>query len=127
MAYYNRRRRGIPIKLILAAGIILFSVLRYFSNTEENPWTGRKQHITLNPDQEIKLGLQSAPQMAQQFGGLYPDQKLQEAVKKVGQKLVHNSIAAETPYQYNFYLLRDPNTVNAFALPVDRYSLHTDY
>ena len=117
MAFYTRQRRRFPIRLILAAGIILFSVMRYFSHTEENPWTGRKQHITLNPDQEIQLGLQSAPQMAQQFGGLYPDQELQSAVKQIGEKLVQHSIAADTPYQYNFYLLRDPNTVNAFALP----------
>lgn len=112
-----RRRRGTSIKLIIAAGIILFSVIKYFSNTEENPWTGRKQHITLNPDQEIQLGLQSAPRMAQQYGGLYPDQKLQALVKNVGKKLVRNSIAARTPYQFDFHLLRDPNTVNAFALP----------
>ncbi|MEE3244350.1 MAG: M48 family metallopeptidase, partial [Bacteroidota bacterium] len=32
-------------------------------------------------------------------------------------KLVDNTIAQETPYQYEFHLLSDPNTVNAFALP----------
>ena len=55
--------------------------------------------------------------MAEQFGGLHPDQQLQELVDKVGKKLVTFSLANETPYQYEFHLLRDPNTINAFALP----------
>jgi predicted Zn-dependent protease len=118
MAYRTQRRKGrIPIKLILAAGIILFSLFKYWSNSEVNEWTGRKQHITLEPSEEIALGIQSAPQMAQQHGGLLPDQKLQDLVDQVGQKLVNSSIARQTPYRYDFHLLRDPETINAFALP----------
>ena len=55
--------------------------------------------------------------MAQQHGGLYPNQEYQDFVDKVGNKLVNNSIAKETPYRYDFHLLRDPETINAFALP----------
>ncbi len=118
MAYQNsRRRKGFSVKLIIAAGIILFSLIKYWSNSDTNEWTGRKQHITLEPQQEIALGLQSVPQMTQQYGGLFPDQKLQNLVDNVGQRLVNNSIARETPYQFDFHLLRDPNTINAFALP----------
>jgi predicted Zn-dependent protease len=113
----GQRRRRIPIKLILAAGIILFSLFKYWSNSDTNQWTGRKQHIALNVEQEIAIGLRSVPQMAQQYGGLYPDQQLQNKIDQIGQALVNNSIARETPYQYDFHLLRDPNTVNAFALP----------
>ena len=75
------------------------------------------QSIEISPDQEIALGLQSAPEMAQQYGGLYPSQEYQDLVDKVGNKLVNNSVAKETPYQYDFHLLRDPQTINAFALP----------
>jgi predicted Zn-dependent protease len=118
MALFNSSRRsGVPIKLILAAGIIIFSLVKYWSNSENNPWTGRKQHITLEPQQEIALGIESAPQMAQEYGGLHPDQQLQDLVDKVGQRLVQYSVAQETPYRYDFHLLRDPNTINAFALP----------
>ena len=118
MAYRTRRRRsGLPIKLILAAGIILFSLFKYWSNSETNEWTGRKQHITLEPSQEIALGLQSVNQMAQQHGGLHPNQALQDMIDKIGNRLVSASIARETPYKYDFHLLRDPNTINAFALP----------
>ena len=55
--------------------------------------------------------------MIQQFGGLHPDEDAQRLVKEIGQKIVNNSVAKNTPYQYDFHLLADPNTVNAFALP----------
>ncbi len=84
MAYRTQRKKGgFPIKLVLAAGIILFSLFKYWSNTETNEWTGRKQHITLEPEQEIALGLQSLQQMAHQYGGLLPDQKLQNLVDQL--------------------------------------------
>jgi len=63
------------------------------------------------------LGLQSTPSMIQQFGGLHPSREGQELIKRVGNKLVDNSIARRTNYKYDFHLLADPNTVNAFALP----------
>ena len=112
-----RRRGGLKIRLLIGAGIILFSLFKYYSNRETNQYTGKKQSITLSPEDEIALGLQSAPQMAQQHGGLYPDQQAQDLVHKVGKRLVDNSIAQQTPYRYNFHLLRDPKTINAFALP----------
>lgn len=115
--FISQNRGANYLKLLIAAGIIIFSFIKYWSNTDKNPWTGRKQHITLEPQQEIMLGLESAPQMAQEFGGLHPDQQLQDMVDKVGQRLIQTTVARETPYQYDFHLLRDPNTINAFALP----------
>lgn len=114
---YRTRSRGIPIKLIIAAGIVIFALVKFWSNSSTNEWTGRKQHINMDAEQEIMIGLRSAPQMAQQYGGLYPDQQLQAKIDEIGQKLVNSSVARETPYRYDFHLLRDPNTVNAFALP----------
>ncbi|SMC32343.1 M48 family metalloprotease [Cellulophaga tyrosinoxydans] len=105
------------IRIFIGLAIVAFAFIQKCNNTEENPYTGRKQHITMSSDQEIAIGLQSAPEMAQQHGGLYPDQRLQSFVKQVGNKLVNNSIARETPYKYDFHLLADDQTINAFALP----------
>lgn len=110
-------RGNIKIRLLIGAAIILFSYIKYCSRTETNEYTGKKQHISLTTEEEIAIGLHSAPEMAKQHGGLHPDQEAQDLVDKIGQKLVNNSIARETPYQYDFHLLRDPETVNAFALP----------
>ncbi|QCX37114.1 M48 family metallopeptidase [Aureibaculum algae] len=112
-----RGRGGLKIRLLIGAGIILFSLFKYYSNRDTNPYTGKKQSIAITTEEEIAIGLKSAPQMAEQHGGLYPSQKDQNIVDKVGNALVNNSIAKETPYQYDFHLLRDPNTINAFALP----------
>jgi predicted Zn-dependent protease len=42
---------------------------------------------------------------------------MQSLVAVVGNKLVNHSIARETPYRYEFHLLADDRTINAFALP----------
>jgi beta-barrel assembly-enhancing protease len=89
----------------------------YFCNTQVNPVTGEKQHVALTPQDEVALGLQAAPQMAQEFGGLYPDRLTQEYVRSIGQKLVSGSDAKRAPYPFDFHLLADSETVNAFALP----------
>ena len=112
-----RSRGGLKIKLLIGAGIILFSLFKYYSNRGTNPYTGKEQSIGLTTEEEIAIGLQSAPQMAQQHGGLYPNQEAQDLVDKVGYRLVNTSIAKETPYRYDFHLLRDPEAINAFALP----------
>ena len=112
-----RRGGNLKIRLIIGAAIILFSYVKYCSRTETNEYTGKKQHISLSTDEEITIGLNSAPDMAKQYGGLHPDQNSQTLVDNVGEKLVSSSVARETPYRYDFHLLRDAETVNAFALP----------
>lgn len=111
------RGGNFKVKLLIGGVIILFSFLRYCSQTDTNEYTGKKQHISLSTEDEISLGLKSAPQMAQEYGGLHPDQEAQALVDRVGYKLVNSSVARQTPYHYEFHLLRDPQTVNAFALP----------
>ncbi len=111
------RRGSWKIRIFIGLAIVAFAFFQKWSNTETNPYTGRSQHITMTSDQEIAIGLQSAPEMAQQHGGLYPDERLQSFVDAVGNKLVNNSIARDTPYEYDFHLLADDQTINAFALP----------
>lgn len=111
------RRGNWKIRIIIGLAIVAFAFWKKCANTEINPYTGKEQVISMTSDEEIAIGLQSAPQMAQQHGGLYQEQQLQDYVDMVGGKLIDNSIAKETPYQYEFHLLADPNTINAFALP----------
>lgn len=105
------------IRIIIGLLIVAFGYFKYCSSKETNPYTGREQAIALNTQEEIALGLQSAPQMAQQYGGLYPNEEMQQLVDLVGNKLVNASVAKESPYQYDFHLLADGQTINAFALP----------
>ena len=111
------RRGSWKIRIFIGLAIVAFAFIQRCNNKEENPYTGRVQTINMTADQEIVIGLQSAPEMAQQHGGLYPDERLQSFVDAVGHKLVKNSIARDTPYKYDFHLLADDRTINAFALP----------
>lgn len=111
------RGKNFKIRLLIGVAIALFFVVKRCSQREENPYTGRMQTISMSSNEEIQIGLASAPQMAQQHGGLHPNNQYQAMVDNVGNKLVNNSIARNTPYKYEFHLLADPNTINAFALP----------
>lgn len=111
------RRGNWKFRILIGLVIVGFALVQRCSNKEKNPYTGRVQNINMTADQEIAIGLQSTPQIAQQYGGLYPDERMQSFVDAVGNKLVQNSIARETPYKYEFHLLADDKAINAFALP----------
>lgn len=113
----SRRRGGGWGRLIMAGAIALFSLITYFGSRQDNPVTGETQYIGITVEQEIALGLQAAPQMAAEFGGLDPDQNAQAIVDQVGNQIVQNSAASGTPYEFEFHLLEDDRTINAFALP----------
>lgn len=95
----------------------VMAFLGYCGSSQTNPVTGEEQRVSLSPDQEIALGLQAAPEMAAQHGGVVESGPEAEAVRTVGHHLVHNSVAKKAPYQFEFHLLADTKTVNAFALP----------
>ncbi len=106
------------IQLIIALVVAAFSLFSYFGSSSVNPITGEKQHIGgLSQKEEVAMGLQSAPQMAQQMGGLTRDPRATELVAKVGAKVVASSVAAKSGYPFKFHTLADERTVNAFALP----------
>ncbi len=115
--YVTPRRRNVGGGILLAVIIAGFALCKYYSSSQYNEITGETQHVNISAEQEIALGLNSYPAMIQQYGGLHPDAEAQKFVKSVGQKVVQNSDARQTPYQYDFHLLYDPEVVNAFALP----------
>lgn len=124
MSYFRRnpdvqggRPRFGKGRLIIALIVAAFSLITYYRTRVYNPITDEVQYVDLSPDQEIALGLQAAPQMAQEYGGLHPDRQAQEIVRRVCQRLLEKSDAGKTPYKFQCHLLADEQTVNAFALP----------
>jgi predicted Zn-dependent protease len=104
-------------RLILGLILAAFAYFSYLSSSEYNEILGVEQRIAMSKDQEIALGLQSAPEMADQYGGLDTNANDQAIVDTVGNKLIHQSVAAKTNWRFEFHLLADTKTVNAFALP----------
>lgn len=121
----GRSRSGCLARILIALVIIAFAFIQHIASTrkEVNPYTGEEQRLSLTPQQEAALGLQAVPRMEGQYGGLHPDQKAQALVDLVGGRLAAQTGkllppgAAPIGYDYEFYLLRDDQVINAFALP----------
>src|SRR3954470_13998881 len=113
--------RGFNPRWIIAAVIAIIGLVSYVGSRQRNPVTGEMQHVAMSVEQERALGLQAAPQMAQQMGGAVDPKRDPDAqlVADVGNKLVRASEAGRSPYSdnFHFFLLDDRKTVNAFALP----------
>jgi predicted Zn-dependent protease len=120
MGFYDNgyNRPTFHLTWLIALVIAMFGVFRYFTTTQVNPVTGEKQRVNMTPAQEVALGMQSAPAMAQQMGGEMPasDPRTQ-LVNRIGRQIVDRLDLLNDPWQFQFHLLRDPKTVNAFALP----------
>ncbi|WP_395735543.1 M48 family metalloprotease [Prosthecobacter sp.] len=116
----NSRGLGLSPRVIMGLLIMAGTLLYYqFGTTSyHNEFTGRDQKLSLaTPQEEIAMGLESAPQMIRQSGGLSRDAAGRAMVDRVGARLIASTAARETPYQFQFHLLADTQTVNAFALP----------
>lgn len=111
------RRTSRKGRLILALIVAVVSLVTYFGTQVYNPVTDEVQHIDMTVEQEVALGLQAAPEMAAEYGGLHPDQDAQALADQVGERIVSQTAAGETPYSFEFYVLADDETINAFALP----------
>lgn len=115
MAISQNQKYTLGFILILI--ISLLSFFLFFRKTQINPVTGKKQHISMTIQQEIELGLQCAPDIAAKYGGLHPDTEIQNRIKNIGQKLVSVSQLSKSPYQFDFHVLADSQTINTVSFP----------
>lgn len=128
-AGYGRRRSGSHRgRWIVALVIALVGIIGYFAKEKvTNPETGESYRRAMGVDEQKALGLQAARQMIPQMGGEVDPSRDRDAalVDEVGARLVRETGAAKTDFadNFNFYLVDDPNTINAFALPGGQVSI----
>lgn len=113
----TRRRSFNGGRLLMALALAAFALFSYFGSKEFNPVLQEDQYVGITPDQEIALGLQAAPEMAAQFGGVHPDESAQRFLDSVCAALINKSDAGGAEWPYECSLLADDQTINAFALP----------
>jgi len=113
----RNKSSGFYLRLLIAAGIVIFSLVKFYSSSDVNEITGEKQYISLNKQEEIALGMNSAPQMTAEFGGLSRNIQVRNLVDSIGNDIVQKSAAGKSGYPFDFHVLADQRTVNAFALP----------
>lgn len=113
----QRRRSGFNPRWIIALIIAGIAIVTYFTSTQENPVTGEKQRVAMSPEDEVALGLQAVDEMEAQMGGaIEPPNPQAVRVDQIGAKLLRQ-LPADIPWKFDFHLLADPQTINAFALP----------
>ena len=116
MGPLDRRFRGGSRRLLVAVAMALVAVAGYYGIHSYNP-VPRDPAVRITPQQEVAIGLQAAPAMAQRYGGLSSDQQAQQHVDRICHDLVEKTDAKSTPYDFDCHVLADERTADAFALP----------
>ena len=78
-----------------------------------NPVTGKRQFNIVSTKEEVKIGKQADPFIRRQYG-VYPNERLQNYVNTVGQRVA--KVSKREGITYSFTVL-DASLINAFALP----------
>lgn len=87
-------------------------------NVESSPPpSGTPVSQSSQTDREAHLGLQAGQQIRTQHFGVLNDQSIQQRVSEIGQKLIAQSRANQTPYEFRFDVLADDRGLNTYALP----------
>ena len=113
----GRSRGSLKGRLILALAFAAFALFSYYGQSEVNPYTGQKQSVAMTKGEEIALGLQAAPKVAGEYGGVDKSEADRARVEKIGARLLAGQSLLQSDYQFQFHLLADTQTINAFALP----------
>jgi predicted Zn-dependent protease len=100
----------------------LLCILLLVTACQTVPLTGRSQLILMSEPEELALGLQAYRQ-ALEKAKLSQDPKINEMVKRVGMKLAQ--VSGRSDYDWEFTVLDDDKTVNAFALPGGKVAIYT--
>jgi predicted Zn-dependent protease len=121
--YPKQARGGLGVRLLIAAAFVIFALISFYGQSEQNPVTGEKQRVGMSAEQDVAMGLQAAPEMAQQHGGEVRDPQHAGRVNQIGQRLLSaldrwlREQGRQHPFEFRFHLLNDDQTINAFALP----------
>ena len=117
-----RRRGGFrwQIMLLFAVGAGIY----YMMNQETVPLTGRKQLRTMEPAQEMQLGLQSYQQILSDSRVVSPNEPVVQAVQQIGERLKRAAAPEDPGFEWAFNVI-DSDQANAFALPGGYTAIYT--
>lgn len=103
-----------PARVLAAALIVVLSAP--LAGCVTNAATGRSQFNALSREQEIEMGKEAGPQLAEEYGGVYKNAAVQAYIAEVGNKLASKTEADYPSLPWEFTLL-DSDVINAFSLP----------
>ena len=86
------------------------------------PGTARDQFIYISEEKEIGMGISAYHELLRQ-APISEDPELNELVHRVGERIA--AVANKPEYQWEFAIIRDDRTINAFALPGGKVAVFT--
>lgn len=104
-------------RLLTVLTMALVAVVGYYGIRGSSPALPHLRPVRITPQQEIAIGLQAAPAMAQRYGGLSTDRQARQRVDRLCHDLVEKTEARRSPYDFDCHVLADTQTADAFALP----------
>lgn len=107
------------IMLLFAVGAAIY----YFVNQEEVPFTGRQQLRTMEPAQEMQLGLQSYQQILAD-SQVVTNEPVVDVVREIGGRIASAAAPEDPGFEWAFNVIDSPQ-VNAFALPGGYTAVYT--
>jgi len=114
-------RKGDRLSFFNLASLALVAAM-LLAACETVPITGRSQLQLLGERQEIQMGL-SAYQDTLKKEKISGDVRLNEQVTRVGRRIAEAT--GKTDYQWEFKVIADDKTVNAFCLPGGKVAVYT--
>ncbi len=102
--------------------IIFVFVILLFASCKEAPVTERKQLILIPESSEIELGEDAFRKIINE-SKLSKNQAIIDKVKKVGNRIAKAS--NRTGYRWEFIVIEDDTTANAFCLPGGKIGIYT--
>lgn len=102
--------------------LTLFLLVILGSGCATAPITGRTQLLIVPEGDEIALGLKSYQEVLSK-AKISKDPKVNVQVKRVGTRIA--SVANRPDYKWEFTVIDDPKTANAFALPGGKVAVYT--
>jgi len=102
--------------------VLAMTVLIVFTGCATVPYTNRHQLNFVSEDQEKQMGMQAFTDVRKK-NKISQDPAANALVQRVGKRI---AAAADKPdYQWEFIVIDDPKTVNAFCLPGGKVAVYT--
>ncbi|MCS7151135.1 MAG: M48 family metallopeptidase [Endomicrobia bacterium] len=102
--------------------LILFSLIIFILSCATVPYSQRKSVILFSSEQEMSLGEQAFAEVLK-TSRISEDKEKVELIKRVGERIA--KVADQPKYKWEFILIDDNNTVNAFCLPGGKVAFYT--
>jgi predicted Zn-dependent protease len=118
------KRPSLKLRLLWLASFVLLSIVVGCATA---PVTGRQQLILIPASQELALGVQSYREILSQ-SKLSQDRGIVEMVKGVGRNIARvtsRDYPIAKDYKWEFNVIEDDKTPNAFALPGGKIAVYT--